>query len=71
MKNEVLMRSSRKFKFERRKHFHSIEQLLISLDLIIFYDTNRIKILKIYPPVKVVIAPIVLYIVAKVRRGEC
>ena len=33
LKNKVLVRSSHKLKFEKRKYIHSIEQHLISLDL--------------------------------------
>ena len=46
MKNEVLMRSSRKLKFERRKHFHSIKQLLITLDLKYFMIQRKLRYLK-------------------------
>ena len=40
------MRSSRKVKFERCKHFHSIEQSLISLDLKYFMIQIKSRYLK-------------------------
>ena len=40
------MRSSRKLKFERCKHFHSIEQPLISLDLKFFMIQIKLRYLK-------------------------
>ena len=46
MKNEVLMRSSRNLKFERCRHFHSIEQPLINLDLKYFILQIKLRYLK-------------------------
>ena len=40
------MRSSRNFKFERRKHFHSIKQPLINLDLKYFMIQMKLRYLK-------------------------
>ena len=40
------MRSSCKLKFERRKHFHSIKQLLITLNLEYFMIQTKLRYLK-------------------------
>ena len=46
LKNEVLMRSSHKLRFKRRKCIHSIEQPLISLDLKYFMKQIKLGYLK-------------------------
>ena len=46
LKNEVLMRSSHKLRFKRRKCIHSIEQPLISLDLKYFMIQMKLGYLK-------------------------
>ena len=46
MKNEVLMRSSHKLRFKRRKCIHSIEQPLISLDFKYFIIQMKLGYLK-------------------------
>ena len=45
-KNKVLMRSSHKLRFERRKYIHSIEQPLISLDLKYFMIKVKLRYLR-------------------------
>ena len=45
-KNVVLIKSSRKLKFEGCKHFHSKKQLLITLDLKYFIIQTKLKYLK-------------------------
>ena len=46
MKNKILMRSSRKLKFERHKYFHSVRQPLFSLDLKYFIIEIKLRYLK-------------------------
>ena len=46
LKNEVLIRSSHKLRFKRRKCIHSIEQPLISLDLKYFMIQMKLEYLK-------------------------
>ena len=46
LKNEVLMRSSHKLRFKRRKYIHSIEQPLISVDLKYFMIQMKLRFLK-------------------------
>ena len=46
LKNEVLIRSSRKLEFERRIYIHSIEQPLITLNLKYFVIQMKLRYLK-------------------------
>ena len=58
LKNEVLMRSSCQLKLERE--IYSLNRATLNqFRSQIFYNTDRIKIFKIYPPVQVVFATIV------------
>ena len=45
------MKSSHKLQDERSKYIQAIKQPLISIDPYFFYNSNKIKIPKIYPPV--------------------